>query len=137
MTRIILKYELSPTTGGQHAIPEGSTFLDLQVQHDRPVMWWSVPKDLVPIGLSEQAKQIRRAWKLRTFQVVPTGGPGYIEGTLHYVGTFQLADGFVGHAFSYEAIPREVVPTDFGFEVVRLREDLERIVDANDLHSGT
>lgn len=131
MTRLILKYELDPTSGGQHAIPEGSRFLDLQVQQDRPVMWWSVPKDQVPppLDLSEPSKEMRRDWKLRTFTICRTGGPGYIEESVRYVGTFQLADGFVGHVLSWEPVPREVVPTDFGFEVVRLREEFERFVE--------
>lgn len=91
--RVVLKYPLDPATGGQHAIPAGSRFLSLQVQADVPVMWWSVP---------EPAMKFPCAWPLRTFTVVPTGGPGYIEPQLTYVGTFQLGP-FVGHVFCWEA----------------------------------
>lgn len=90
--RVIWKFALDPAVGGQHQIPEGSTFLDLQVQNELPTMWWSVPVD-GPKGGS-----------LRTFLVVPTGLASY-EDHLHYVGTFQLG-GFVGHVFSYEEVPR-------------------------------
>ena len=89
--RVVLKYELDPATGGQHAIPHGSRFLSLQVQAGVPVMWWSVPA--VPGAPS--------TWPLRTFSIVPTGGPGYIDAVLTYVGTFQLG-GFVGHVFGWE-----------------------------------
>lgn len=102
--RIIFKYELDPTNGGQHAIPHGSRFLDLQVQDGKPVMWWSVPKSEVPSSgdSSDVAKARRRAWPLRTFSIAPTGAPGYV-GDLHYVGTFQLGT-FVGHVLSWEQL---------------------------------
>ena len=92
--RVILKYALDPATGGQHAIPRGSVFLDLQVQRDVPVMWWSVPAKPDP----------PKEWPLRTFLIAPTGSPGYVD-HLHYVGTFQLG-GFVGHVLSHEEVPR-------------------------------
>lgn len=87
----MLKYALDAATGGQHAIPSGSRFLSLQVQHGVPVMWWDVPA------------QDARVPPLRTFTVVPTGGPGYYNDAFTYVGTFQLG-GFVGHVFAWEAI---------------------------------
>jgi hypothetical protein len=88
--RVVLKYPLHPATGGQHAIPKGSRFLALQVQNDQPVMWWSVPADA---GSPQD-------WPLRTFTIVPTGPPGYLD-KFWYVGTFQLG-GFVGHVHSWE-----------------------------------
>lgn len=93
--RMILKYPLDTALGGQHAIPEGSAFLSLQIQGDHPVMWWSVPVDHGPPS----------EWPLRTFEVVPTGPPGYLD-KLHYVATFQHPSGFVGHLFSWEPVPR-------------------------------
>lgn len=98
MPRYIFKFELDPSDGGSFKIPEGSFFLDLQVQQQQlgqPVMWWSVPARVPPD---------ESAWLLRTFEVVPTGAPGY-EGEQHYVGTFQLG-GFVGHVFSPDPFPR-------------------------------
>lgn len=89
--RLILKFELHVTDGGQHAMPAGSFFLDLQLQNGRPVMWWSVPAN-------------KPAEQLRTFRIAPTGRPGYTR-NLHYVGTFQVG-GFVGHVLSYEPVPR-------------------------------
>lgn len=105
MIHVILKYELDPATGGQHAIPSGSRFLSLQVQHDVPVMWWSVPISQIPRAddMSIEAKTRRRAWPLRTFSIVPTGAPGYLDDRLHYVGTFQIG-GFVGHVLAWEPI---------------------------------
>lgn len=91
----VLKYQLDPAAGGQHAIPKDSRFLDLQMQGDVPTMWWSVPANAEP----------PQDWPLRTFLVVPTGAPGYDADRVHYVGTFQL-DGFVGHVFCWEEVPR-------------------------------
>jgi hypothetical protein len=88
--RYVFKYELHPTEGGTVGIPDGSFFLDLQVQSGRPVMWWSVPAVDSPSSLWE-------------FEVATTGAPGYAE-HLHYVGTFQLG-GFVGHVLSHEPVP--------------------------------
>lgn len=94
MRHYIFKFALHPTEGGTTAIPKGAFFLDLQVRDGNPVMWWSVPA---------QAGQASE-WPLRTFEVAPTGAPGY-ESDRHYVGTFQLG-GFVGHVLSREPIPR-------------------------------
>jgi hypothetical protein len=99
MIRVIYKYALDIATGGQHAIPEGSTFLSVGVQGNTPVMWWSVPKDHDPA-----------ASKLRTFSIAVTGGPGYAD-NLFYVGSFQIdypGGPFVGHVMSWEEIPREI-----------------------------
>lgn len=106
MSHVILKYALDPATGGQHAIPAGSFFLALQVQDDVPVMWWSVPASQIPpvSDSSDEARTRRKAWPLRTFSIVPTGGPGYVEDTLTYMATFQLG-GFVGHVMSWEPVP--------------------------------
>lgn len=106
MTRLIFKYKIDPTGGAQHAIPEGSTFLDLQMQDKDVVMWWSVPFDDMPLAgdMSEEAKEVRSRWPLRTFTICPTGGR--YNTNLFYVGTFQI-NGFVGHVMSYEPIPRE------------------------------
>lgn len=93
MRRYIFKFGLHPSDGGLFRIPEGSFFLDLQVQDGQPVMWWSVPARAPPIS----------SWTRRTFEVVPTGAPGYEDG--HYVGTFLLG-GFVGHVLSREPFPR-------------------------------
>jgi hypothetical protein len=90
--RLILKYDIDPATGAQHAIPNGSRFLSLQVQNGVPVMWWSVPAE----------PGFPNTWPLRAFSVVPTGLPGYIDG-LAYVGTFQLG-AFVGHVFAWESL---------------------------------
>jgi hypothetical protein len=95
MRHYVLKFELHPTEGAVHAIPEGSFFLDLQVQLGRPVMWWSVPA-------VEQGSE--SSWPLRTFGIATTGPPGY-DSDRHYVGTFQLG-GFVGHVLSLEPVPR-------------------------------
>jgi hypothetical protein len=108
MSRLILKYEIDLSTmSAQHAIPEGSFLLDVQMQRETPVMWWSVPADAVPAmdDLSEEAKAKRREWPLRTFLVAPTGGPGYTD-DLHYVGSFQ-SGWFVGHILSHEPVPHE------------------------------
>jgi hypothetical protein len=93
--RTVLKYAIDcDSMSAQHAIPEGSLLLDLQVQNGVPVMWWSVP---CPAGEPS-------SWPLRSFIVAPTGGPGYTS-NLHYVGTFQLG-AFVGHVMSHEAFDR-------------------------------
>jgi hypothetical protein len=95
MTRQIFRYPINlEMMGAQYAIPLGSLFLDLQVQDGVPVMWWSVPMDGNPPG----------DWPLRSFQVCPTGPPGYAD-NMHYVGTFQIGS-FVGHVMSWEPIPR-------------------------------
>ena len=108
MNRKIFKYAIEMDNLGcqQHAIPNGSIFLDLQVQNGVPVMWWSVPTDQLPSpnDLSEKAQEIRSSWKLRTFATCPTGDPGYTD-NMHYVGTYQLG-AFVGHLMSWEEIPR-------------------------------
>lgn len=90
-SRLVLKYAIDPGAGAQHAIPCGSRFLSLQVQDGIPVMWWAVPTDAGE----------PRTWPLRTFAVVPTGGPGYDSEVFTYVGTFQLGS-FVGHVFGWE-----------------------------------
>jgi hypothetical protein len=90
---VILKYVLDPAFGGVHAIPDGSFFLSLQMQHGLPVMWWSVPAE----------PDFPNRWPVRTFEIAPTGPPGYAAG-LYYVGTFQLG-GFVGHVMSREPVP--------------------------------
>lgn len=95
MRHYIFKFELHRTEGGMHAIPQGSFLLDLQVQAGRLVMWWSVPARV----------SVSAIWPRRTFEIVPTGYPGYVPADLHYVGTFQLG-GFVGHVLSAEPVPR-------------------------------
>jgi hypothetical protein len=92
--RRVLKYPLDPANGAQHAIPDGSLLLDMQMQGGTPVMWWSVPRDA-----GEPS-----SWPLRTFSVAVTGEPGYTS-NLHYVGTFQL-EWFVGHVMAWEAFDR-------------------------------
>ena len=96
MSRVILKYALHVTDGGQHAIPHGSFLLDMQMQGDTPAMWWSTPANPGPPD----------TWPLQTFLTAVTGPPGYTDG-LHYIGTFQLG-GFVGHVMSQEPVPRSL-----------------------------
>lgn len=95
--REIWKYEFDPGSGGQFAMPQDAQFVALQVQNGTPCMWWSVPKNAGP----------KENWPLRTFDVVPTGAPGYVPDTLHYVGTFQVLGGaFVGHLMAWEPFQR-------------------------------
>lgn len=102
MIRVIYKYELDPTTGGQFGMPPGAQFVDLQMQNGKPVMWWSLPYE-------ETRQEDHSHWELRTFCIAVTGRPGYAADGLHYVGTFQSVFGlttFVGHVFAFEEFDR-------------------------------
>ena len=66
-------------------MPENSTILSVQTQHDEAQIWALVNPEN-PAGI-------------RNFQLVGTGHL-FSAFTLHFIGTFQLRDGaFVGHLF--------------------------------------
>lgn len=91
MKKVIWKYQIDPAGTTQHKIPDGSVFLDLQLQGTLPVMWWLVPEgeyQTCPIN----------------FFVYGTGIAGDDINDKHYVGTFQVGS-FVGHVFADTEIP--------------------------------
>lgn len=84
MTRIF-KYTLAGNTGKQSMpVPLGATFLSVQLQQHRTVMWFAVDPADAACG--------------RTFQLIQTGDE--VPDGLEYLGTLQYHEGqYVLHLF--------------------------------------
>lgn len=83
---IVYKYPLD-TERTQHNLPLDAKFLSVQVQHDKPQMWFLFDEKET---LMEQ----------RNFRIVPTGERFHVSGEAEYLGTFQLYNGgLVFHLF--------------------------------------
>lgn len=88
-TKTIWKFPIPMLDTFPLVMPENSTILSIQTQHDEAQLWALVnPKN--PVGV-------------RNFQLIGTGHL-FSEVDLYFVGTFQLQDGtFVGHLFEKKA----------------------------------
>ena len=82
----IWKFVLTPTGDTVMDVPRHAKVLALQVQNDTPCLWMLCMRDNLP--------------ERRRFTVVPTGFS--FNGVRPYIGSFQLADGFVGHVFELD-----------------------------------
>lgn len=86
MNSTIWKFEIEVSDFVELEIPEDSTFLDVQVQDGKVVLWYMVRN---PDGPTRTTK----------FRIYGTGHTLDDENQ-YYRGTFQLLDGaFVGHLF--------------------------------------
>jgi hypothetical protein len=69
----------------EFAIPRGSKFLAVQLQYERPVMWWLV---------DTAAEKSQHVFHIYQTGAQIDGNPG------RYLGTYQLSNGsFVHHLF--------------------------------------
>jgi hypothetical protein len=95
MERVILKYEI---TEPEQTIemPRGARLVHLGVQHDLPVMWWSVPSQW-----EQMATEQRRIVSVGT-------GRTYRDEDFH-VGTVQIGP-MVWHIFTQSVFLRESTP---------------------------
>lgn len=75
--KTIHKYPVELTGSFAQALPCDSKFLDCQIQHGKPQMWFEV-HDYAPL-------------QLRTFHLVGTGQPVPVDA--EYLATFQMGDG--------------------------------------------
>ncbi len=86
MTSKVWKYAFPIDGTFTLALPRDAQILDIQTQHNTPVLWALVDPNAGP--------------ELRTFQLVGTGHP--IEGHGSYIRTFQFLNGLVFHVFEDE-----------------------------------
>lgn len=84
--RTVFKYPLAVADIQHVEMPSGAAILCVQTQRDQPCLWALVDTD-------------ESAMVKREIRVAGTGHP-ISEGQMHYIGTFQLADGsLVFHTF--------------------------------------
>ena len=88
----IFKYDVLIKDKFNVSIPKGAEFLSVQVQHDKPVMWFLLESTI--------------EYETRRFLVIGTGRCFHYlhdHESCKYLGTFQLlCDEFVGHLFERE-----------------------------------
>lgn len=85
----VWKFKLPVGLGrsGQFSIPEPGTIVHVGLDPSGVACLWAIVRPSAPPP----------EWKLRTFLIVPTGAPGFVDG-LDYVGTF-FEGPFVWHLF--------------------------------------
>jgi hypothetical protein len=85
--KTIYKYELKITDIQSIEMPIGAEILSAGLQKQTPCIW----------ALVEDENKLQN----RIIEVLGTGNPIIQEGSRKFIGTFILANGFVGHVFEY------------------------------------